>query len=692
MSNEPTQSQGSVTHYDNVQRPENCGTADARQCYSGHNGIDYALRYELVRAAAAGNVAYAGWDNVANHRAGYGLYVDVDHTNGFHTIYGHMSVLHVETGDPIPESDEFQRILGRSGNTGWCAGWEGTGPNNRCTDNDPPTCGAHLHFHVTHNERVVNPYGWISAAADPWSQRADGATSVDRWVRYPSITNGDVFPSGASLSAPPMDLSEPGYFIVDDGDTDYNETAGCWTVDNTAGWNNDYRRRNIPGGNCTATWNFSQTRPDGRYNVFVHIPNDNVAPGNRRATVDAARYAIRHTPSPSQPWSKQTQIVVVNQWAYPNNAHTSRWVYLGAYYFDTNQYGTDYVRLESDTMDSRAGVMAADAVRFAPVRYRTYLPLVLKCYPAIVPATPVLNVIDNSDYDGNYTVSWQPASGAETYTLQEATNPGFTGAATVYTGSDTAWSAMNKPVGMYYYRVRATNCAGNSGWSTTQQTRVLPPTWYHVVADTMILSGYPNTNYGSQPELWAGYDDWWNPDGKVARGLVRFDLAAIPAGTPINQATLWLFLYRSYDSQSVSRSIAAYRVATAWTEGGVTWNTRPSLGGVYGQVAVPHAVWGWYAVDVTDLARSWVNGQYSNYGIYLWGYENSAQPNWRSFCTREYNSECRARLQITYSGTQGATASPAPGIPETFRSPLVVPEKPVMLLEVLRSPLPTPGP
>ena len=57
-----------------------------------------------------------------DHRAGYGLYVDVDHTNGFHTIYGHMSALRVETGDSIPESDEFQRILGRSGNTGWCAG------------------------------------------------------------------------------------------------------------------------------------------------------------------------------------------------------------------------------------------------------------------------------------------------------------------------------------------------------------------------------------------------------------------------------------------------------------------------------------------------------------------------------------------------------------------------------------------
>jgi len=351
----------------------------------------------------------------------------------------------------------------------------------------------------------VNPYGWISAAADPWSQYdpngdgvIDGATSVDRWMRHPSITNSDVFTSGTPLVAPPMGMDEPGYFIVDDGDADYNETAGCWTADNTAGWNNDYRRRNIPNGNCTATWNFAQTRTDGRYNVFVHIPNDNVAPGNRRATVDAARYSIRHTLSPSQPWSKQTQVVVVNQWAYPNNAHTSRWVYLGAYYFDTNQYGTDYVRLESDTLDSRAGVMAADAVRFAPVRYRVYLPLVLKCYPAILPTTPVLNAISNPTRAPNYTVSWQLASGAETYTLQEATHPNFSGAVTVYSGAGTSWATTNKPVGTYYYRVRATNCAGNSGWSAARSTIVSPPGWVTIASQNF---------EGTFPGDWIVWDD-----------------------------------------------------------------------------------------------------------------------------------------------------------------------------------------
>ena len=100
--------------------------------YDGHNGVDYLLRYDYVRAAAAGQVGYAGWNVPGNHgRPGgrLGLYVRVDHDNGYQTFYGHMSVLRVQTGDPIPESDEFQRILGISGSTG-------------------DSSGPHLHFEV----------------------------------------------------------------------------------------------------------------------------------------------------------------------------------------------------------------------------------------------------------------------------------------------------------------------------------------------------------------------------------------------------------------------------------------------------------------------------------------------------------------------------------------------------------------
>ena len=191
----------------------------------------------------------------------------------------------------------------------------------------------------------------------------------------------------------------------------------------------------------------------------------------------------------SRPWDKTEDIAVVNQWVYPNDYHTSNWVYLGSYYFDTNQYGTDYVLLESETL-SATGTLAADAVRFAPVVYRVYLPLVVKRWPPI-PDVPVLNPIHNPDEDGNYTVSWQAAYLAETYTLQEATNPNFSGAVTRYSGTGLSWVASDKPVNTYYYRVRASNSWGDSGWSNVQQVTVLPPAGWQTIASQDFEGAFP---------------------------------------------------------------------------------------------------------------------------------------------------------------------------------------------------------
>jgi murein DD-endopeptidase MepM/ murein hydrolase activator NlpD len=42
--------------------------------YSGHDGIDFGLRYKYVRAAHTGGVAEAGWDS-PDHQLDYGLHV-----------------------------------------------------------------------------------------------------------------------------------------------------------------------------------------------------------------------------------------------------------------------------------------------------------------------------------------------------------------------------------------------------------------------------------------------------------------------------------------------------------------------------------------------------------------------------------------------------------------------------------------
>jgi subtilisin family serine protease len=101
----------------------------------------------------------------------------------------------------------------------------------------------------------------------------------------------------------------------------------------------------------------------------------------------------------------------------------------------------------------------------------TYLPLIARRWPPL-PYTPVLNPISNPDGDGNYPVSWGAADLADTYTLWEDDNAAFSSPTTRYSGSGTSWNASNKPIGTYYYQVRANNSWGSSGWSNVRSVTV----------------------------------------------------------------------------------------------------------------------------------------------------------------------------------------------------------------------------
>jgi len=94
-----------------------------------HMGIDFnANTGDPVLSAAGGVVSYAGV------KSGYGNVVEVDHGNGYTTLYGHNSKLIVRAGDIVRAGQQ----LARAGSTG-----RSTGP--------------HVHFEVHVNGRQVNP-------------------------------------------------------------------------------------------------------------------------------------------------------------------------------------------------------------------------------------------------------------------------------------------------------------------------------------------------------------------------------------------------------------------------------------------------------------------------------------------------------------------------------------------------------
>ena len=138
--------------------------------------------------------------------------------------------------------------------------------------------------------------------------------------------------------------------------------------------------------------------------------------------------------------------------------------------------GTDYTYyfVAQDDQGNPATPTAPIDAPDVTVTYRTYLPVVLK--DAGPPAgPPVLNAISNSSGDYKFTVSWSAVERATSYTLQEDDNASFTSPASVYIGPSATTLVYAPSVGTYYYRVKAANVFGESGWSNTQSVVVSVP-------------------------------------------------------------------------------------------------------------------------------------------------------------------------------------------------------------------------
>jgi len=99
-----------------------------------HNGIDLAnATGTRINATMSGRVA-----DIGDRPSGYGKYVIIKHSNGYQSLYGHMSRVTVREGQYIYQGTK----IGEMGNTG-----RSTGP--------------HLHFSVYKNNSPVNPLTYL---------------------------------------------------------------------------------------------------------------------------------------------------------------------------------------------------------------------------------------------------------------------------------------------------------------------------------------------------------------------------------------------------------------------------------------------------------------------------------------------------------------------------------------------------
>ena len=103
---------------------------------SFHGGTDITgggISGKAVYATRAGRVISAVTSN-----SGYGIYVLIDHGDGYSSLYAHMSVRYVSTGDSVSKG----QMIGRVGSTG-----NSTGP--------------HLHFEIRYYGEKKNPMNFV---------------------------------------------------------------------------------------------------------------------------------------------------------------------------------------------------------------------------------------------------------------------------------------------------------------------------------------------------------------------------------------------------------------------------------------------------------------------------------------------------------------------------------------------------
>jgi hypothetical protein len=158
------------------------------------------------------------------------------------------------------------------------------------------------------------------------------------------------------------------------------------------------------------------------------------------------------------------------------------------------------------------------------------------------------------------------------------------------------------------------------------------------VADAFIDQADPNTNFGAEPVMLVG----WSSDEIATRySLLQFDLSFIPHGAIIDTADL---LVHMNHSEPWDAGIRLYRVTSPWSEDTVTWNSTPSVGGLYATANVGTAA-GWYTWSVTSLVQEWVYTptSYPNHGLMLQG---PTLDHLKEFSTREGGAP--PILQVNY--------------------------------------------
>jgi hypothetical protein len=165
-----------------------------------------------------------------------------------------------------------------------------------------------------------------------------------------------------------------------------------------------------------------------------------------------------------------------------------------------------------------------------------YLPLVFGGWGLSPPPPPPGRVtvlpIDNPGGVGAYAVRWTATAEAEAYFLEEATDPSFANAQTIYTGTATSFQLTDQGPTRYYYRVKYRGQGGGfSDWSNVEWVDVLwemePNDDPQTQANGPLVSGLRYS--GTFPQITDVVDSYYLE--QFTSGRLNVYLSNIPAGS-----------------------------------------------------------------------------------------------------------------------------------------------------------------
>jgi murein DD-endopeptidase MepM/ murein hydrolase activator NlpD len=302
-------------------------------CYDGHNGYDLNMHFEPLLSAAAGTITRAGWYDPMNHSDSFGLWVAIDHGNGYATAYGHLSGVAVVVGQRVG----IQQRIGTTGTTG-------------------ASTGPHLHMGTYYLPywQPTDPFGWSGNYPDP-----NVVPDYYLWVDQP----------GSSSTVPILSTNGnkvyPGATQVDDASRKFS-TTGRWQ---TAIGVNDIKGKmhwtatTNGAATATATWKTRLTK-SGYYEVGFFVDDNHASSSWVPITVTSAVLGHNGVSAQRLIHVDESRIGTFTG-SYGTVSTGAQWISLGTFYFSK---GMDTKVVVSNATGEVGQQLGVDGVEFAPLK------------------------------------------------------------------------------------------------------------------------------------------------------------------------------------------------------------------------------------------------------------------------------------------------------------------------------------